>query len=138
MATLTVSPVGNGSLEYERATTVTELFPLIDSVRPQASDAIQRIWGGERDRQSLCAGKSDATGSFIEMVLSQLDARNGGGGGAGGGVGDGGAGGGGARVSDEDIAILVGFTGKSEEQCRMCLEAAGGDREKAGAMLLGA
>ena len=42
-----------------------------------------------------------------------------------------------ATASDEDIAHLIAFTGKSEDQCRMCLEASGNDRERAAAMLLG-
>ena len=41
------------------------------------------------------------------------------------------------RASSEDIAHLVAFTGKPEEQCQMCFEASGGDRERAAAMLFG-
>jgi|EP01046_Picozoa_sp_COSAG06_P003119 hypothetical protein len=135
MATLATRPVGGGSLAYERRTTETDLFPALEGIRPELGDAVLRIWAGERDQESLTAGRPPVTQSFIAEILSKLE----GGGGVGfGGVGRGGGGGARPGAVPEDIASLMGFTGKSEGEVKMCLEAAGGDREAAAAMLLGA
>ena len=133
MAALATRPVGNGSLEYERGQTESELFPLVNSVRPDAGDAILRIWAGERDLASLSANKPSLTRTFIAQILdniagnrSELVPRFSG-----------------ARhdtraVSDDAVARLVSFTGKSASEVRMCLEAAGGNEDAAAAMLSGA
>lgn len=46
------------------------------------------------------------------------------------------AGGGGGPVRAEAVAHLVAFTGCTEEQVKMCLDAANGDQERAASMLL--
>ena len=43
---------------------------------------------------------------------------------------------GGSARPDEDVAILMSITGATQEQARMCLEAANGDRDRAAMMLL--
>jgi hypothetical protein len=120
MATLATRPAGNGTLEYERTTSETELFPALHNTCPDAGDAILRIWAGERDLAALSADKPPLTRGFIAQILSHLDG------------GDGGA------ASEEAITRLVGFTGRSRSEVKMCLEAAGGDEAAAASMLLGA
>ena len=44
--------------------------------------------------------------------------------------------GGGGSVRAEAVAHLVAFTGCTEEQVKMCLDAANGDQEHAASMLL--
>eukprot|EP01048_Picozoa_sp_COSAG05_P018285 COSAG05_NODE_2648_length_2806_cov_2.556335_2_plen_86_part_00 len=44
--------------------------------------------------------------------------------------------GGGGPVRAEAVAHLVAFTGCTEEQVKMCLDAANGDQERAASMLL--
>lgn len=102
---------------------------------------MERIWAGERNRQALCTGLSGKTERYIGRLLGHI---------------------GSGRDADaweraresverraeetatmgheasdrEAVQELVIFTGKSEEQVRLCLQAADGNREAAAAMLL--
>ena len=113
---------------------------------PGFSEAIERVWAGERDRLTLCAGLGARATRYIDSLLSHIGsgrdtstwAR--------------------ARPSveqemasrgeeatdssvshhanSEAVQELVSFTGKSEEQVIMCLKLAEGDKGAAAAMLL--
>lgn len=111
---------------------------------PGFTGAVERIWAGERNRQTLSAGLGGKAKGYIESLLGHIGSGR-----------DAAAwtrtrasgrpanhrevaqGANHEHAADADaVHALVAFTGKSEAQVRLCLQAASGDREAAAAMLL--
>jgi len=67
-----IAAVANGD-ERERKE-IEELLPKLQEGNWQISDAVQRIWNGERDAESLTQGLDEQDSALVRRVLEYVDA----------------------------------------------------------------